>query len=211
MVAMMENKLPKGVKNLIGFTTGKLTVIEFSHLARRSYWKCLCECGNTVVKPQDKLTSGEVKSCGCLKNKSFGHKKLYKVWQGIHYRTSNPKSSDYHNYGGRGIKVAPVWATFSPFLDWALSSGYEEGLTLDRIDTNGDYSPDNCRWTDWKVQALNRRHRKYVGIYKRGDHYSARLKRDGKVYYLGTYNTLDEAYQARCEAIDYYNEHGVMH
>ena len=83
--------------------------------------------------------------------------KLYNVWRGIKKRCNNPDHYAYPQYGGRGIKLSEEWRDFEAFYSWALKNGYEVGLTLDRINNDGDYAPDNCRWTTWKVQGNNRR------------------------------------------------------
>ena len=75
---------------------------------------------------------------------------------------TNAKAKDYSRYGGRGITISEAWLDFRPFMEWALSNGYEDNLTIDRIDTNGDYSPDNCRWTDWHTQSRNTRSNRWL-------------------------------------------------
>lgn len=83
--------------------------------------------------------------------------KLYKVWTQMRLRCTNPNNHSYHNYGARGITVCQEWGTFPQFEQWAHSSGYEVGLTLDRIDNNSNYEPNNCRWTTREIQASNQR------------------------------------------------------
>lgn len=91
--------------------------------------------------------------------------RLYKIWDGIYQRCYNPKQKDYHNYGGRGIKLCDEWLLSTNFMRWALENGYKDSLSIDRIDVNEGYSPDNCRWVDDLTQNYNKRTTKYV-IYK---------------------------------------------
>ncbi len=150
--------------------TGKkynlLLVVERVENAKNgvSRWKCLCDCGNYTIVRGGNLKSGAVKSCGCLnyssKNKKHGMSKssLYNIWNGMKFRCYNPKSESYKYYGGRGIKVCDDWENDAEnFMEWAMSNGYEEGLTIDRIDSDKDYCPENCRWISKGDQAKNRR------------------------------------------------------
>ena len=165
-------------KDLTGMKFGKLTVIEKAgYKNRNSQWLCECECGNTTVVGKGRLTSGTTKSCGCLKhrpavNRTHGKSKtrLYYVWRNMMNRCYNDKVSDYYNYGGRGIKMCDEWLGkdgFQNFHDWAMANGYDpeakRGVTtLDRIDSDGNYEPSNCRWVDGKAQANNKRCNHYV-------------------------------------------------
>lgn len=88
--------------------------------------------------------------------------KLYNVWRGIKKRCNNPTYYAYPSYGGRGIKMCEYWNDFEHFYEWALQNGYEVGLTLDRIDNEGNYEPNNCRWATWKTQGNNRRTNKLI-------------------------------------------------
>lgn len=126
-------------------------------------WECQCACGNKTVVRSNNLKSGVVKSCGCLKHRptrthNMSNTKLYRVWATMKARCNNPKSKSYKDYGNRGIKLCDEWNnSFQTFAEWALQNGYKEGLTIERINVNRDYSPKNCTWVPKNSQAQNRR------------------------------------------------------
>lgn len=148
--------------NLIGDKYGRLTVVEFVKLENhKTYWKCVCDCGLTVIAKGNNLRSGNTKSCGCLhrekvaemgkRNTAHGEShssrtRLYTIWCGMRQRCNNPNREAYHLYGGKGVKLCEEWNDYSAFKEWAMCHGYEDNLSIDRIDPSKGYSPDNCRW-----------------------------------------------------------------
>lgn len=157
---------------------GLLTIVEFSHVNKdgKSMYVCDCDCGNRCVKNGKTLKSGAVKSCGCYKTtvtklRSTKHgycvdrKKPaeYFIWRAMKDRCSNPKNKAYHNYGGRGIKVCDRWLNSFPnfIADMGMKPFY--GASIERIDNNGNYCPENCKWIHLSKQGLNqRRNKRYL-------------------------------------------------
>jgi hypothetical protein len=129
-------------------------------------WVWQCTCGEVVEKPANWVVSGNTKSCGCLQKEwskksllthgKTGHP-LHKVWRSMRGRCSSPNNKAFPNYGGRGIYVDPEWDDFLIFYNWAMDNGYKKGLSIERIDVNGNYTPSNCKWIELKFQARNRR------------------------------------------------------
>ena len=129
-------------------------------------WLCRCSCGKERVVYGGSLRSGRSKSCGhyyrARGNMKHGGRwtKLYMVWDSMRSRCFTVSNKDYESYGGRGITVCNEWNDFSAFREWALTNGYKEGLSIDRIDNDGNYEPSNCRWATAHEQRINQRPRK---------------------------------------------------
>lgn len=155
------------MKDLTGQRFGRLVVTGFScYRHSRKYWFCKCDCGNVHVVEGGHLKSGHTKSCGCLqpevaKKAMFKHNechtRLHNTWINMCGRCSNPRHSRYKHYGKRGISVCQEWrSNYTAFRDWALSNGYKNDLTIDRINVNGNYCPENCRWATNAQQSVNK-------------------------------------------------------
>lgn len=155
------------VKRLENQTFGRLTVLSEAGRTKSggATWRCKCLCGNEVIVSSDSLRSGKTQSCGCIKQeqrlaqKVHGevHTPIHRLWSGMRNRCNNPGNQKYYRYGGRGIRVCEAWdADYVTFRNWCVENGYREGLTLERKDVNGDYTPDNCVFASQKVQQNNR-------------------------------------------------------
>ena len=161
------------VKDLTGLRFGRLVVTsrEGSSPDGCASWHCKCDCGRDCVVEGAKLRKGNTKSCGCLhsdmaRSRRIKHgmsgTRLYKVWKSMLQRCLNPSNKNYSRYGGRGISVCSEWRSdFLSFYDWAIANGYDDTApfqecTIDRIDNDKGYSPDNCRWCDQKTQNKNK-------------------------------------------------------
>lgn len=156
--------------NIIGQKFGRLTVIEALNIKKGDsiIHKCICDCGNIISIPKSYLMQGKYKSCGCLrrdihKKHNLHNTRLYNIFYAIKKRCYNKNCDAYKDYGGRGIKICKEWEEdFLNFYNWAINNGYSKDLTIERIDVNGDYCPNNCTWIPRKEQPKNTRKNIFV-------------------------------------------------
>lgn len=160
-------------KDITGQKFGRLIAIKYLHNSNtgKAVWLCKCECGNVIEAISGNLCSGKTNSCGCYKKDmhpiehGMSNTRLHKIWQNMKTRCYNDNYVQYKDYGGRGIKVCTDWKdSFKEFYNWAIDNGYNDTLTIDRIDNNGNYEPSNCRWTTRRQQNRNQRTTRLITI-----------------------------------------------
>lgn len=206
-------------QDLTGKRFGSLTVIaklpnDPNRKDTHSIYECVCDCGRHTIRSSNNLKRS--KSCSVCQGRKYGnnittrHYRLYHIWLSMRARCNVQTNVNYQNYGGRGIRVCKEWDSFDVFRKWAYENGYSDDAdrttcTIDRIDVDGDYAPDNCRWTNSGVQALNKRKvesksgARGVWITKSGK-YQAVISVNNKRMGLGTYESIYDAIDARHKA-----------
>ena len=159
--------------DLTGRRFGRLLVVEkHGHKGKAVTWLCKCDCGSEVIVRGNDLRGGATQSCGCIHKEQLVERntthglcgtRLYNIWGCMVQRCYNDKTPCYNLYGGRGITICEEWrCDFGAFYDWAMKHGYKDDLTIDRIENNKGYSPDNCRWITAKEQGNNRSTNRYL-------------------------------------------------
>lgn len=162
--------------DLAGQQFGRLKVIEFAGTDNdgKALWKCVCSCGNEKIVRSYHLRSGKIKSCGCLmkelsserikKNPTkanlkhgYSNTRLYQIWTNMKTRCFNKNNRAFKWYGAAGITICPEWLKFENFMLWAVSTGYKDDLTIERINPFGNYEPNNCTWIPKSEQRKNQR------------------------------------------------------
>lgn len=205
-------------KDLTGQRFGRLVAIEFSHKNkyRTTFWKFQCDCGNQIITAGADAVRGKVTSCGCLQKETattHGYKdhRLYNTWAKLNHRCYNENDKSWENYGKRGITVCERWRYDNPlgisnFIE-DMNSTFQEGLSINRINVNGNYEPSNCEWANDNIQAHARTKRKgcsskYIGVSfnKKRGLFSSIICKDYTLTRLGLFATEIEAAKAYDDA-----------
>jgi len=218
----VEVEIPRGGKKVEDLTGNRFGMLVAVKRVRRGsshvFWLCKCDCGGSKEVSAQHLLYGDTKSCGCFRSRvsserftTHGLRKnpIYNAWCSMLDRCKNQNHSSYHRYGGRGIKVCQEWEDVKVFVNWAEANGYEKGLEIDRIDNDGDYCPENCRFVTRQQNCLN----KSVPQSNNGSGYSgvsfakyckrfrSVVKYNGLAKHVGYFKTAKEAVIARDQYI----------
>lgn len=208
--------------DLTGITFGRLYVVsqQLPKITKKVMWNCKCICGTEIVVAGNHLRERKIVSCKCYKHDvklthGDSYSRLYRIWVGMIRRCKLTTATDYHLYGKKGISVCSAWSEYPIFKIWAIDNGYSDSLTIDRINTHGNYEPCNCRWVSMTTQARNKSKRngtssKFIGVYfsKQAQKWLAEIMVNKKKIHIGTFKTEDDAGKARDEYIKLNNLQG---
>ena len=211
---MNEENIEKDMTPILLEDLGMRFATEKSKEKKR-YGLYQCQyCGASFKGMVSHIRTGHKRSCGCQSTKyknphGLHHHRMYKTWSNMIHRCSDPNFKQYEDYGGRGIIVCDEWQDIKNFIDWVENtSNWEEGLTLDRINTNGNYSPDNCTFSNRTIQSINQRIQSsntsgYVGVcwVVAKNRWKVRVQMYGKCKHIGYFHNLEDAVKARDEYI----------
>lgn len=166
--------------DLTGVTINGIYVESFAYTgsgkSKKAHWNCICHCGNRFIAESEHLRTGHTRSCGCYKREqlrdrvtkhgataNYKKDRLYTIWRDMRKRCRNPNTTSSKNYVDRGIKVCEMWDnSYLVFRDWALANGYNDTLTIERINNDGNYCPENCKWIPRSKQNQNKRNTRYI-------------------------------------------------
>lgn len=201
-------------KDITGNRYGRLVVTSYVETVnRQTMWECLCDCGEKTTVRRSNLQSGTTKSCGCLLKENGGYEAFglsqlpeYKSWKNMIDRCYNPEHRSYVDYGQRGIGVCGRWMESDNvgYINFLEDMGPSNGLTLERIEVNGDCCPENCKWDtksnqgyNQRIRATNKSGRTGVRWYTKGDKWVAYITHNNKSIALGYFNSFEDAVKAR--------------
>jgi len=214
--------------NRVGLRYGSLEVVSLVSrssklLGTKTMWSCICDCGDISTYSSSNLVTGNSTKClNCRIANQITHDNAgrgresgtYRSHQHMLQRCCNEENDNYHHYGGRGIKVCDEWLGESGFVNFLRDMGDRPSNTsLDRVDVNGDYTPENCRWVSNSMQSYNRRKKEDNGVYFRKDtnKWSAYINKDRKRYNLGCFDNKEDALNKRKQYDDIYSTLGEKH
>jgi|SRR5699024_6790193 len=218
-------KYEKVILEKIGKEIGRLTPLTYyieKNKQGHNKWmlKCQCRCGNTYIGDARRILNKKIVSCGCYrkeiaynncKKHGLSNHRLNRIWRAMKNRCNNPKTPRYKDYGGRGIKVCDEWEdNFENFYYWAINNGYNENLSIDRINNDGNYEPSNCRWANDTEQVINQRQTKTNSTGEKNisydsKRYACRVRRYGKQR-VSYFKELEEAIKIRDKWLEEYKK-----